>query len=236
MPSIAHLVAIVFVQLLAICAGFIHILVIGGMAPAIATETLFALEAAASSSFLFVLPLLVLHIIGSIIIMLLSFCSLLYLMALGGGGDDPPSGGGCPILLVRNGNEFVSEGLLNIHAYEDFVRYHRIHNTPEPIGKRFLLRLVEHPQTISHIDQVRLLGRDTCGRIHELPLVSAVHSEDCDVKAELKSSDDVRVDTLGANHNGGVSEFIDLEFTAPPGLEIVELFFVIEGYNAITKV
>lgn len=82
---------------------------------------------------------------------------------------------------------------------------------------------------------MRLFARVQDGRILELPLVSAVHSARGDVLRELLSSDDVRVDTLGANHTNGKSESIDLQFVAPPGLEIVEYFFVIEGYNPIGK-
>jgi len=246
MPSIGHLVAIAFVELLALILGVGSIFHIGGLCPGVATE---ALEAASLTSFTTVLPLHILHMIGSAIILIASFCSIHYLFSLNGedppdhGGDPPPDdggggggGGGCPILSVYDGNQYISEGLLNIHASEDFIRWHRVHAMPESVGKRYLLRLTEHPQTISHIDQVRLFARLQDGRMIELPLTSAVHSAHGNVKQKLLISDDVRVDTLGAEHNNGVSEFIDLKFVAPPRLEIVECFFIIEGYNAISKV
>lgn len=77
-PSIGHLVAIAFVELLALFLGVGSILHIGGLAPGVATA---ALEAAALTSFTTVLPLHVLHMIGSAIILMLSFCSILYLLS-----------------------------------------------------------------------------------------------------------------------------------------------------------
>jgi len=147
----------------------------------------------------------------------------------------PPSGGGCPILSVYDGTQYVSEGLLDIHAFADVIRWHQVTTTPAPVDHRYNLRLTEHPQTISHIDTVRLIAVLEGGRLLTLPLVSAMHSARGNVLSELLRSDDVRVDELGADHNNGNSEFIDLQFVAPPGLQIVGYWFVIEGYNRMIK-
>jgi len=114
------------------------------------------------------------------------------------------------------------------------VASHVLNHTPEPVEHRYLMRLTEHEQTYSHIDQVQLFATLENGEI-ELPLVSAIHSEDGDVKQELLLSDDVRADTLGADHNNGTSEYIDLCFVAPDGLEIETFTFIIEGHNPIFK-
>lgn len=153
------------------------------------------------------------------------------------GGDPPPGGGGgCPILFVFDGNSYVSEGLLDIHASDDVIKWHWLSTTPESVNHRFMFRLIEHPQTISHIDNVRLFAILQDGRMLELPMLSAVHSANGNVRCQLLISDDIRTNTLGADHNNGNSEYIDLQFVAPPGHEIVEFFFVLEGYNAIIKI
>ncbi len=154
-------------------------------------------------------------------------------------GDDPPrpppGGGGCPILSVNDGNNYISEGLLDIHAADDVFLGHYLKTTPERIDNCYLLRLTEHPQTISHIDQVQLVAVLSNGQLHKMSLVSAVHSAHGNVKQLLLLEDDIRVDALGADHNNGVSEVIDLQFVAPSGLDIVGFFFFIEGNNAISK-
>ncbi len=151
----------------------------------------------------------------------------------GGGGG----GGGCPILSVYDGENYENEGLLDIHNPEGFdVTAERILSTrPERVGGRYLLRLTEHPQTISHIDQVKLFARLRNGKTVQLSLLSAIHSTEGQVKRELHRSDDNRVDVLGADHNSGMSEYIDLEFVAPRGLDIIDFIFIIEGNNVIPK-
>jgi hypothetical protein len=146
-------------------------------------------------------------------------------------------GGGCPILSVYDGEDYVNEGLLDIHNPEGLdVTAERILSTrPERVGGRYLLRLTEHPQTISHIDQVKLLARLRDGTTVQLSLLSAIHSTEGQVKWELHRSDDNRVDVLGADHNNGASEYIDLEFVAPRGLDIIDYIFIIEGNNVIPK-
>ena len=150
---------------------------------------------------------------------------------------DPPPGGGCPILAVFDGNTFRTEGLLDIHNPNgyDVIYSHTLENTPSKINQFYHLRLTEHPQTISHIDKVQLLGRLTNGRVVQLPLFSAIHSTQGQVRWKLWLSDDRRVDLHGADHNDGISEEIYLIFFAPPHLSIVEFIFVIEGNNPIEK-
>ncbi len=53
--------------------------------------------------------------------------------------------------------------------------------------------------------------------------------------SELKYSDDNRVDTLGAIHNNGTSEFIDIEFKSLPNQIFSGFTFIIEGHNYIVK-
>ena len=63
----------------------------------------------------------------------------------------------------------------------------------------------------------------------------AEHSAHGDVTDILSGSDDSRVDLLGAIHNNGTSESVQLEFFAFPGLPVDSFFFVIEGNNVIIK-
>ena len=151
----------------------------------------------------------------------------------GGGG-----GGGCPILSVYNGTGYVEEGLLDIHNPDgiDQITSHVLIHTPEPTEHRYLLRLTEHPQTYSHLDQVQLFAILTNGTEVKLPLVSVIHSEYGNVKQELLVSDDVRAVMLGENWNNGTSQYIDLKFAAPDELEIQQFTFIIEGYNRPLKI
>ncbi|MFP3984965.1 MAG: hypothetical protein ACLFU9_03230 [Candidatus Bathyarchaeia archaeon] len=113
----------------------------------------------------------------------------------------PPSGGGgCPILFVWNGSDYVKEGLLDIHNPEgvDVVYDHTLVALPERVDGAYLFRLVEHPQTISHIDQVKLYALFEDGSMVELPLIGAWHSEDGNVLPMLLFSDDWKVDLVGA--------------------------------------
>lgn len=151
--------------------------------------------------------------------------------------DNGGGGGGCPILSVYDGENYENEGLLDIHNPEGLdVTAERILSTrPERVDRRYLLRLTEHQQTISHIDQVKLLARLGDGTTVQLSLLSAIHSTKGQVKGELLRSDDIRVDVLGADHNNGTSEYIDFEFVAPMGLDIIDYIFIIEGNNVIWK-
>ncbi|MEJ2252279.1 MAG: hypothetical protein P8Y97_21775 [Candidatus Lokiarchaeota archaeon] len=152
--------------------------------------------------------------------------------AVGGGG-----GGGCPILSIFNGSDYLEEGLLDIHNPESFdlITIHEIYAEPNAIENRFLLKLTEHPKTISHIDRVQLYGLLSDNLLVPLPLISAIHCELGDVTQILRYSDDLRVVELGADHNEGQSESINLKFLAFSYLNFKELIFVIEGYNVLVK-
>ncbi len=103
---------------------------------------------------------------------------------------------------------------------------------PQRVNGMYLLRLTEHPQTQSHIDEVKLSAILGDGTMIELPLTHAWHSEDGNVLPWLLFSDDLKTETLGADHNDGVSQSVDLEFAAlSPILEIVGFRFQIEGCN-----
>lgn len=147
-------------------------------------------------------------------------------------------GGGCPILYVYNGTEYVSEGLLDIHNPDgtDIVANHTLITTPKRVRTKYLVRLTEHPQTISHIDQVRLFAILQDKTTIPLPLVSAIHSEHGSVLLQLLFSDDLKTDTLGANWNNGTSQSIELKFLAlPPNIRALGFVFQIEGNNPLIK-
>lgn len=146
-------------------------------------------------------------------------------------------GGGCIILYVYNGTEYVEEGLLDIHNLDgiDVVTSHYLNTAPKIVNHRLLLRLVEHPKTISHIDRVQLFGRLHNGLLIPIPLISAVHSTLGQVRWKLWFSDDKRVDVLGAGHNEGFSESIDLQFIDDPHHRFTEFIFYIEGNNILIK-
>jgi hypothetical protein len=149
----------------------------------------------------------------------------------GGGGD------GCPILFTFNGNGYLQEELLDIHdsREEDIIVWSFLSNTLENVNNRFLLRLVEYPSTISHIDQVKLLGILPNGRLVPLPLISAIHSRMGYVSHLLWFSDDNKVDIHGAEHTNYGSEFIDLKFLAINRFEFIRYVFLIEGINYLVK-
>jgi len=148
-------------------------------------------------------------------------------------------GGGCPILFVWNGAEYVCEGLLDIHNPEgvDVIYEHTLVTTPQRENGVYSLRLTEHPQTHSYIDEVKLYAILEEGTMIQLPLIYAWHSEDGNVLPQLLFSDDWKTDTLGADHNNGTSQSIDLKFAAlSPNLEVTGFMFQIEGNNRISKV
>ncbi len=149
----------------------------------------------------------------------------------------PPPGGGCPFLYVFDGTEYVGEGLLDIHDVtgSDKVVIHSLQTIPSEINNKIHLRLTEHPQTISYIDHVRLYGRSENGQWVSLHLESAIHSANGEVRKLLRFSDDLKVKELGADHNNGVSETIDLEFVTDGETNFLEFRMIIEGNNAIIK-
>ena len=147
-------------------------------------------------------------------------------------------GGGCPILTVYDGTDYVEEGLLDIHNPEgvDVVYEHTLAATPQRVDGTYLLRLTEHPKTHSYIDQVKLYAMLEDGTLKELPLIWAWHSEDDNVLPMLLHSDEWKTDTLGADHNDGTSQSIDLKFAAlSPSLEVTDFMFQIEGNNWYVK-
>jgi hypothetical protein len=146
--------------------------------------------------------------------------------------------GGCPILYVYNGTEYICEGLLDIHNPDgiDVTRNHTLVIMPQRVNSAYLFRLVEHPQTISHIDQVKLYAILEDKTVIELPLIRAWHSGDGNVLPQLLFSDDWKTETLGADHNNGTSQSINLKFAAlNPTLNIIGFVFQIEGNNMIYK-
>jgi serine protease AprX len=150
-----------------------------------------------------------------------------------------PGGGGCPILYIYDGKKYVCEGMLDIHNPEgiDVVTNHTLITTPKRVKDAYQLRLVEHPQTHSYIDHVRLFAVLPDKTMIELPLISAIHSEYGDVLPQLLSSDEWKTETLGANWNNGTSQSIDLKFQAlPPNMKILGFLFAIEGNNVVVKV
>ncbi|MHA2009665.1 MAG: hypothetical protein ACXABO_14380 [Promethearchaeota archaeon] len=149
----------------------------------------------------------------------------------------PPPGGGCPILYTYNGTEYIEEGLLDIHDIDGIDRtyIHFLLTAPYPLNNKILLRLTEHPQTFSDIDQVRLYGKLENGLWVSLHLKSAFHSSIGEVGNLLQYSDDLRVTELGADYNNGVSDSIDLEFATESDANFLEFQFIIEGNNVIIK-
>jgi hypothetical protein len=150
-----------------------------------------------------------------------------------GGGD------GCPMLFVWNGTNYSYEGLLNIHNTEgiDMLTNHTLLTTPQRVGYTYLFNLIEHPQTHSYIDQVKLYAILENGMVIQLPLIWAWHSEYGNVLPQLFFSDDWRTETIGANHNNGTSQNITLKFLAlPPQIKVTAFIFQIEGYNPEFKV
>lgn len=158
-----------------------------------------------------------------------------YFRYVGSGGS---GGGGCPILSVYDGTDYFEEGLLDIHNSDgvDVTYEHTLVSTPQRENGAYLLRLTEHPQTESHIDQVKLYAMLEDGTMIKLPLIYAWHSEDGNVLAQLLHSDDWKADTLGADLNNGTSQSIDLKFASlSSNLEIIGFVFEIEGNNMLLK-
>ncbi|MBX5321490.1 MAG: hypothetical protein QHH12_06785 [Candidatus Bathyarchaeota archaeon] len=149
-------------------------------------------------------------------------------------------GGGCPILFVWNGTHYVEEGSLDIHNPNgtDVTTFHMLHIKPKPVHGVLQLRLTEHPQTHSYIDQVKLYAELENGQLIELKLISATHSEYGNVLPQLLFSDEWKTDTLGANLNNGTSQSINLKFKLRPDIKnkITGFVFQIEGNNIVLKV
>lgn len=145
-------------------------------------------------------------------------------------------GGGCPTLFVWDGNDFVEEGVLNIHSNPgvDVVVTHVLETQPVPVGHAYLLKLAEiaegYNYSHSYIDQVKLYAVDKYGTWHECYLISATHSRYGNVLKELLLSDDIRIETLKGDE-------ILLKFTANHIYvgKIEKFVFVIEGHNPVKR-
>jgi hypothetical protein len=112
-----------------------------------------------------------------------------------GGGH--PGGGECPTLFVWNGTDYVSEGVLPIHAESDVTVPHTIQNTSlTPENGVYRVELRELDNYTSHLDQVRLYAVDGQGEWHLSPLLYADHSELGRVTWKLRFDDENRVDMM----------------------------------------
>jgi hypothetical protein len=153
-------------------------------------------------------------------------------------GGVPWPGGACPYLYVYNGIEYVCEGLLDIHNPEglDVKACHILQSIPYRINGTYVLRLVEHMQTHSRIDQVKLYATLEGGTTIQLPLIGAWHSENGFVLPQLLFSDDWKTEILGADWNNGTSQSINLRFLAlPQWINVTGFIFQIEGNNPVWK-
>lgn len=147
--------------------------------------------------------------------------------------------GGCPILYTYDGANYQCEGLLNIHDIDgvDVTTNHVLTYTPGQVDRLYYFELIEHPQTISHIDQVKLFAVIEDGKTISCPLMYAWHSELGNVRQQLMFDDESKVIELGADHNSGTSQSIQLGFLAiQPKTRITAFLFQIEGCNWIVKV
>jgi len=146
--------------------------------------------------------------------------------------------GGCPFLYVFNGSEYICEGLLDIHNSQgiDVTVDHTLTAFPSSINNTYKFRLVEHPKTCSHIDQVKLYAVLENGLTIQIPLIWAWHSENGFVLPQLLLSDNWKTLTLGADWNNGTSQSISLRFLAlPPSFNVKSFIFQIEGNNPYAK-
>jgi hypothetical protein len=145
---------------------------------------------------------------------------------------------GCPILYFYDGQQYRSEGTLNIHNPNgnDITTDHTLRATPQSIFGTYRFKLVEHPLTNSSIDQVKLYAIFEGGAKIELPLVWACHSEYGNVLPQLLFSDNWKTENLGARFNNGVSQSIQLWFIGlPPSAGVRSFVFQIEGNNPNSK-
>jgi len=142
----------------------------------------------------------------------------------GDGGDS------CPALLVWNGIDYVSYGVIDIHnpTGEDVTREVYIQTEDMNISNnRATVRLREGWPGLnfseSVIDQVRLYAINSKGKRYLTPLIIATHSRLGNVLPELLTSDDRKVQTF-------LLETTDLTFNVPyPNIQ--DFVFIIEGCN-----
>jgi outer membrane protein assembly factor BamB len=140
---------------------------------------------------------------------------------------------GCPFLYVYDGQEYINEGLLNIHSPtgSDISVNHTLNMQPMRVGDTYLFYLVESPVTVSHLDQVALYAVLEDGTTVKLSLTSAWHKDQGNVLPQLLGDDGWRTDLLGAEYTtDGKSQSIQLTFSAlAANIRIRAFIFYIDG-------
>jgi hypothetical protein len=147
-------------------------------------------------------------------------------------------GGGCPILYTYDGKNYQCEGLLNIHnpAGVDVTTNHTLTYVPGRVNGVYEFEFIEHPETVSHIDQVKLYAILQNGKTVNLPLIYAWHSEYGNVLPQLLFADGWKTIEYGAKWNNGVSQSIQMKFLALPSKAKIKAFiFQITGCNMFYK-
>jgi len=146
------------------------------------------------------------------------------------------SGGGCPFLYVYDGEEYISEGRLHIDSPSgsDISVNHTLNTQPKRVGDAYLLQLVEHPVTVSYMDQVALYAVLEDGTTIKLSLTSAWHKGQGNVLPQLLDDDGWRIDLLGARWTtDGESQSIQLTFSAlAANIRIRAFIFYIDGNSS----
>ena len=131
----------------------------------------------------------------------------------------------CPTLFVWNGESYVEETVLNIHAETDVTLQHVITQTLVPENGLYQLELKELDNFTSHIDQVKLYAVDQQGRWHLLPLTYAKHNELGMVTRQLLFDDEIRIDLTPTQE-------IEMRFIQIVSYTKTAYFvFEINGYN-----
>ena len=140
-------------------------------------------------------------------------------------GGGPQGSGECPTLFAWNGTDYVSEGVLPIHAESDITVQHTIQNTLALENGVYRLELRELDNFTSHLDQVRLYAVDDQGEWHLSPLLCAYLSELGWVTWKLRFDDDNRVDMTP-------TQTIALRFAPSiPSSETAYFVFEVNGHN-----
>ncbi len=136
-------------------------------------------------------------------------------------GGDP-----CPTLLTWNGEEYVNEGVLDIHGSSDVTVSHIVpKKNLAPENGKLMLSLRELDEYTSHIDYIKLYAAYDNSITRECQLIQAKHNKVGNVKRTLMFDDAKRVDLYP-------SQMIDVQFAAPPHFNEVDFFiFEINGVN-----
>jgi len=147
--------------------------------------------------------------------------SSVYMSVLKNTGGDP-----CPTLFTWNGEEYVDEGVLDIHGSSDVTVRHVVpKKNLAPENGKLMLSLRELDEYTSHIDYIKLFAAYDNGITRECHLIQAKHNKLGNVKRTLMFDDAKRVDLYP-------SQAIDVQFVAPPHFNEVDFFiFEINGVN-----